>query len=186
LYRVSFWLVKNHANHLALLVYRLPESEFKCLIAEILNDELGKGDYNKYHLVIWDNFLKSIEVKQIPNQPIYQANNDIFKYMHLMLMNESIDFVIGLEGVGVECICQVYLDIFRKAIVTHPYIIANNIDWEFWDIHTGGVDIAHKKLVRMAVEELIKSERIKPDLVLKGYHKAKDIWRDFWANVPES
>ena len=36
------FLIKNHANHLALLVYRLPESQFKCLIAEILNDELGE------------------------------------------------------------------------------------------------------------------------------------------------
>ena len=110
-------MITNHANHLALLVYRLPESQFKCLIAEILNDELGEGNYEKSHLVLWDNFLKSIEVSQIANKPVNPMTKQFFKPMFLMLMNESVDFIIGLEGVGVECICQVYLELFKKEIL---------------------------------------------------------------------
>ncbi|MDJ0713907.1 MAG: iron-containing redox enzyme family protein [Prochloraceae cyanobacterium] len=179
------WLVKNHANHLALLVSRLPESQFKCLIAEVLNDELGNGLYEKSHLVLWDNFLKSIGVEQIPARP-HKINEELFKPMSFLLINEPVDFIIGLEGVGVECICQVYLDLFRKHLVAHPFIKNNqSIDWEFWDIHTGGVDIAHKELIRKAVSELIQSEKIDPDLVLKGYNNAKQLWRDFWANFSE-
>ncbi len=170
------WLVKSHSNHLALMISRLPESHFKSLIAEILNDEQGNGQYERSHLYLWDNFLRSIEVSNISNNSIE------FDPMLTLINNSSIDFVIGLEGVGVECICAVYLEVFEHFIKQHSYVIENKhkIDWEFFDIHVRGEDIHHKQMIREAVEQLIREKRINPDVLLVGYNKAKEIWRDTW------
>ncbi|GBF82923.1 iron-containing redox enzyme family protein [Aphanothece sacrum] len=169
-------LVLNHSNHLALLCSRLPESQFKSLIAEILNDEQGNGKYESSHLYLWDNFLRSIGVDNIPKNSIN------FDPMMSLINHNSIDFVIGLEGVGVECICAVYLAVFEKFLKQHSYVIknVNNIDWEFFDIHVRGEDIHHKEMIRKAVGELIVENEINSDLVLIGYNKAKEIWRETW------
>ncbi|MGK7881111.1 MAG: iron-containing redox enzyme family protein [Crocosphaera sp.] len=179
LQRVSInyrWLVKSHSNHLALMVSRLPESQFKSLISEILNDEQGNGKYQRSHLYLWDNFLRSIEVPDVSNNLIE------LDPMLPLINNSSIDFVIGLEGVGVECICAVYLEVFEHFLNKHPYVIENKnkIDWEFFDIHVRGEDIHHKQMIREAVEQLISEKVINPDLLLIGYNKAKQIWRDTW------
>ncbi|WP_013324098.1 iron-containing redox enzyme family protein [Gloeothece verrucosa] len=185
--RVSVYyrdLVKNHSNHLALMISRLPETQFKSLIAEILNDEQGNGYYHKSHLFLWDNFLKSIGVNDI------KRNIDIPDKMKPFIENSSIDFVVGLEGLGVECICSVYLSIFEKFLKKHPYILQHydKVDWLFFDIHVRGEDIHHKEKIRKAVDDLIESRQINPDLVLKGYNKAKEAWRQTWCdwiNLPE-
>ena len=175
------WLVKSHSDHLALMISKLPESRFKTLIADILNDEQGNGKYERSHLYLWDNFLRSIGVSDIPKSPTYSDP------MVMFIQNSSIDFTIGLEGVGVECICAVYLEMFEKYLLEHPYIIQNKkeIDWVFFDIHVRGEDIDHKKQIRKAVEELIREGTVDPDLVILGYNKAKEIWRKTWKEWVE-
>jgi hypothetical protein len=170
------WLFESHSSHIALLCSRLPESQFKSLICEIVNDEHGQGKYEKSHFSLWDNFLISIRVNTL------SKNSVNFDSMRILINNSSIDFVIGLQGVGVECICAVYLAMFEKFLKQHPDIIenANNIDWEFFYIHVRGEDIHHKEMIREAVGELITEQRINPDLVLIGYNKAKVIWRETW------
>ncbi|MGB5593574.1 MAG: hypothetical protein WBM62_06015 [Crocosphaera sp.] len=115
----------------------------------------------------------------ITDIPINSVN---FDPMMTLINNSSLDFIIGLEGVGVECICAVYLEVFENCLKQHPYVIENyqDIEWEFFDIHVRGEDIQHKKMIREAVGQLIKSEQINPDLVLMGYNKAKEIWRETW------
>ncbi|ACK68376.1 hypothetical protein PCC8801_4457 (plasmid) [Rippkaea orientalis PCC 8801] len=41
-------------------------------------------------------------------------------------------------------------------------------------------------MIREAVEQLIIEDRINPNLVLKGYQKAKSIWRETWNNWANS
>ncbi|WP_100208687.1 iron-containing redox enzyme family protein [Crocosphaera watsonii] len=170
------WLVKTHSNHLALMVSRLEESELKSLIADILNDEQGNGNYKKSHLYLWDNFLRSIGVEHIPKEE-YRVDP-----MILVINNSSLDFILGAEGLGTECVCAVYLEVFERFINQHPFIIRNKdkIDYEFFDIHVRGEDQVHKIKIRKAVEQLIREQKINPNLVIIGYNHSKKTWRQTW------
>ena len=56
------YFVRDYPNNLSILVSKLPYGNLKSLMAQILAEELGSGQFQKTHLTLWDNFLKSIGI----------------------------------------------------------------------------------------------------------------------------
>nr|WP_323808720.1 iron-containing redox enzyme family protein [Nostoc sphaeroides] len=159
--------------------------DFKSLMAQIMAEELGNGRFKKTHLQLWDNFLTSIGIEpQIFSDSLHPENFNLLAELKQLTLNKPIGYVIGLCGMGGECLCQIYLTAMYKYITLNPYIQSNKetIDWEFWNIHIGEEDIRHRVMVKNAINEIIQAEPSHlPDLAA-GYQKAKSNWDEFWGN----
>lgn len=182
------FFIKYYINDLGILLYKVPFSEFKCMVAEIAADELGDAP-EKTHLHLWDNFLVSIGVDRVKlDQSFHPENIALLEGLSELMMTEDFMYGIGLRGMGAECLCQVYLTAAHKHLVKNPYIlgIKDKVDWLFWDIHIGEVDIHHGELVREAIDKMIVADpALVPPLAL-GYDKGKEVWDRFWDNLYRS
>ncbi|MDJ0701921.1 MAG: iron-containing redox enzyme family protein [Leptolyngbyaceae cyanobacterium MO_188.B28] len=179
------YFVRDYPNNLAVLVSKTPYGDFKSLIAHILADELGSGLAEKAHLKLWDNFLLSIELEpEVLEDSVHPENLKLLKQLQQLTREQTMAYVIGLCGMGGECLCQVYLTAMYKYIMQNPYLKANqhNIDWEFWHIHVGEEDIKHRHQVRQTINEIVKHDpKCIADLAA-GYEIAKSNWDSFWGN----
>lgn len=182
------FFIKYYINDLGILLYKVPFGRFKCMIAEIAADELGDAP-EKTHLQLWDNFLLSIGV---PTDELedseHPENITLLASLSDLMMNESYMYSVGLRGMGAECLCQVYLTAAHKHLVKNKYIIENKdkIDWLFWNIHIGEIDVHHGEMVRDAIDEMIVAE---PNLIAPlaaGYNVGKEVWDKFWDNLYRS
>ena len=179
------FFIKYYINDLGILLYKVPFGGFKCLVADIAAEELGETP-DKTHLQLWDNFLVSLGVdnKKL-EQSSHPENIELLEGLSDLMMSESYMYGIGLRGMGGECLCQVYLTAAHKHLVQNPYVQANKtkIDWLFWDIHIGEVDIHHGEMVRDAIDKIIVDDpSLVPSLAL-GYNKGKEVWDKFWGNL---
>ena len=179
------YFVRDYPNNLAILISKTPYGEFKSLMAQILADELGNGDFKGTHLRLWDQFLISIGLNpEVLDNSIHPGNLKLLAELRQLTLNKPVAYVIGLCGMGGECLCQVYLSAMYEYITLNPYMQHNreNIDWNFWQIHIGEEDISHRLMVREAINEIINAKPSSlPDLAA-GYQKAKSNWDNFWEN----
>jgi hypothetical protein len=182
------YFTQAYGSDLGLLIYKVPYGKFKSLICDIANAELGSGDPGKSHLQLWDNFLLSINVdKNRLENSINSKNRILLDTLRDRMIQSPSTYAIGLRGMGGECLCQVYLTAVYNHLRLNPYIRSNqdNIDWEFWDIHTGEVDVKHRLLVRDAINDLVAQEPTSVMALAEGYQHAKKIWEHFWENAYE-
>lgn len=102
-----------------------------------------------------------------------------------LTFTQPLTYVIGLWGMGGECLCQVYLTAVYKNLIKNPYIQENKekIDWEFWKIHTGEADIRHRLLVRESINRILEANPDGVEELAQGYQNAKDLWETFWGNI---
>ncbi len=179
------FFIKYYINDLGILLYKVPFSKFKCMVAEIAADELGDSP-EKTHLQLWDNFLTSIGVApgNIEHSK-HPENIALMESLSDLMMEESYMYGIGLRGMGAECLCQIYLTAAHKHLIKNPYIEENkeSIDWLFWNIHIGEVDIHHGELVREAIDEMIVADPKLIPALATGYEKGKEVWDKFWDNL---
>lgn len=179
------FFIKYYINDLGILLYKVPFSQFKCMVADIAADELGDSP-EKTHLQLWDNFLLSIGVDaKSLEQSLHPENITLLEGLSELMMTESYMYGVGLRGMGAECLCQVYLTAAHKHLMKNQFIQANKekIDWVFWDIHIGEVDIHHGEMVREAIDKMIISDpKLIPPLA-SGYEKGKEVWDRFWENL---
>lgn len=170
---------------LALLISKLPFGELRTILADILNEELGEGDANQSHPVLYDQFLLSIGVEK---DKLEMANPFAIKNLRQVqesLLQQSWSYGVGLRGMGGECLCQIYLATVHEYFSKNPAILAmqDKIEWKFWDIHTGEVDLHHQTIVRAAIDELlIQSPELTQDLI-DGYQESRDAWDRFWQQA---
>jgi len=179
------FFIKYFISDLGILQFKAPFGKFKCMIAQIAVDELGQKPED-CHLNLWDNFLVSLG-----DDPTYLDNTEFPENIELLeklsdwMLERSFMFGVGLRGMGAECLCQIYLSAAYKRLRLNPAIIAkkSEIDWLFWDIHTGEEDKVHGRMVRNAIDEMLqKNPSQLPDLV-DGYQQAKQNWDSFWGNL---
>ena len=179
------YFVRDYPNNLAHLVAKAPYGEFKSLMAHILAEELGSGQCQRTHLQLWDNFLISIRIEpQVLENSLHPDNEKLLAELKQLTVDKPVSYVIGLCGMGGECLCQVYLTAMHRFITLNPYLQTNkeNIDWEFWQIHIGEEDIRHRLLVKKAINEIMQAQPSQlPDLAA-GYQKGKSNWDNFWDN----
>lgn len=175
----------DYISDLALLLTRLPFGGLRSLLSQILAEELGEGDADKAHPVVYDRFLTSIGVSPEQLERPLPANRAILAELTNELSRRGPAFGVGLRGMGGECLCQTYLSVMFDHLRAHPYIQehAGSIDWEFWTIHAGEQDILHGELTRKAIDEYIRHDpAVLPDLA-EGYERSITAWNRFWENI---
>lgn len=175
-----------YITDLALLVAKLPFGELRSLLADFLNDELGNGDSACSHANLYDSFLTSIglreeELGSCPNT----QNLLLLKDLQDRVNSHSSAYAIGLRGMGGECLCQVYLSAMHSHFTKNPKIqaIKDRVEWTFWDIHTGDVDIAHREKLKQAIGEFVDRSPSELRDLVRGYKDAKWIFDRFWENI---
>lgn len=175
----------DYIADLALLVAKLPFGRLRSLLGWILSEELGEGDADKAHPVVYDRFLASIGVGYEALQRPLDANRRILQGLTRDLSASPPAFGVGLRGMGGECLCQTYLSVMFEHMRENPFIraTADDIDWEFWTIHTGEEDIVHGELTRAAIDEYIREDPAVLPALTKGYERSIAAWNLFWQNI---
>jgi hypothetical protein len=175
-----------YISDLALLVHRLPFSRLRSLLAEFLNDELGNSSSELSHPELFDSFLLSIGIERSSFETCaYRDNLTLLDEISALMVTESPEQGVGLRGLGGECLCQLYLEAMHGHFKKNPAIeaMADRIDWRFWDIHAGELDISHRVRLREAIDQAIASSgRVEKD-IRTGYEKSKYAWEAFWNNI---
>lgn len=178
----------DYISDLALLLAKLPFGGLRSLLGQILSEELGEGDARKAHPAIYDRFLESIEVAPERLDTPLAANRAILGGLTDELSRRGPAFGVGLRGMGGECLCQTYLSVMFEHLREHPYMRAHadDIDWEFWTIHTGEQDIVHAELTRQAIDQYIREEPGALPELARGYERSITAWNLFWQNIFEA
>ncbi len=179
------FFIKYFISDLGLLMFKAPFGKFKCMIAEIAVDELGSAP-DKTHLTLWDNFLVSMgDNPATIEESNYPENIELMEGLRTSMLEKSFFYGVGLRGMGAECLCQIYLSSAYKRLLKNPNIQAmkEQIDWTFWDIHTGEEDIEHGEMVRQAIDEMLAVDESGLKPLAEGYFRAKDNWEEFWGNL---
>lgn len=174
-----------YITDLALLISKLPFGELRSILGEILAEELGDGDADGAHPKLYDNFLQSIGISQnaLNTADFYCLQN--LKTIQNSLLKNSWGYGVGLRGMGGECLCQIYLATMHDYFSQNLNIIklADKIDWKFWEIHIGEIDLHHQTIMRAAIDNLIvQHPEVKPDLIA-GYLESKTAWDLFWQRI---
>jgi hypothetical protein len=182
------FFTKYYITDLGLLISKLPPGRMRSMIGEILYEELGSGDSEGDHLRLWDRFLLSLGIDEaVLESSANPKNIALLEELSRLLWKRSVGYGIGLRGMGGECVCHVYLVRMYEFLIRNPYIRERRgeIDWRFWDIHVGEVDIRHQELIHEAIGELIATDPRQIENLANGYERAMAIWWAFWANVFE-
>jgi len=175
----------DYIGDLALLVAKLPFGGLRSLLSHILAEELGEGDARRAHPAIYDRFLGSIGIAPEQLDHCLPANRAILTGLTDELSASSPAFGVGLRGMGGECLCQTYLSVLFEYLRVHPYMLEHHddIDWEFWTIHTGEQDIIHGELTRQAIDDYIHEEPGALPELARGYERSITAWNLFWLNI---
>ncbi len=175
-----------YISDLALLVHRLPFGKLRSLLAEFLSEELGEGEAPGAHPQLYDEFLVSVGADPASFESTALASNiALLEEISTMMIEASPIRGVGLRGLGGECLCQLYLSAMHSHFSKNPVIeaMADQIDWRFWDIHIGEIDISHRLRLRAAIdEEITRSPQLEQEIWL-GYEKSKAAWDQFWVNI---
>jgi hypothetical protein len=172
---------------MALLVHRLPFGKLRSLLAEFLSEELGEGSAPNAHPNLYDAFLLSVGADLAACKPI-PSNIALLEDISQRVVQESCAQGIGLRGLGGECLCQLYLAAMHLHFSRNPAIvaIADKIDWRFWEIHIGEIDILHRVRLRAAIDEEINQSPECEQEIRVGYERSKAAWDQFWTNIFEA
>lgn len=170
---------------LSLLISKLPFGKLKSILAEILFEELGNGKAELAHPMLYDNFLTSIGVPAnlLEKSDPYCIQN--LNTIQQSLIDSSWAYGVGLRGMGGECLCHIYLTTLYEFFSENPTVkaIKHDVDWRFWDIHIGEVDIHHQEILRDAINEMITNQ---PELgkdLINGYVESKTAWDNYWKQI---
>jgi len=177
-----------YISDLGILISKMPFGKLKSILAEILNDELGNGKSKAAHPILYDNFLRSLGIK---NEELQYESPTCMPYLLSVqnsLNKNSWAYGVGLRGMGGECLCQIYLSTMHEYFSKNPEIekIKQNLEWEFWDIHIGEIDLHHQTIVKNAISEIILEY---PDFtkdLFDGYIESKTAWDEFWSQIFKS
>lgn len=174
---------------LALLTARCQPGPLRSFLANVLDDELGRGDPGMAHPRLYDDFLCSMgAVREGLDDQALGDNIELLGVAREQLLdpNTSIAFAIGLRGMGGECVCQIYLSRFYEHIIRNPYLIENKdkIDWRFWKLHVGEHDIEHRETTRSLIHDDIVAQGACMVAELgAGYSESMTSWSRFWDNI---
>lgn len=185
------YFTQSFATDIAFLVARCPEGELRSLLAGLLHEELGEGDPEKSHLVLYDRFLESIgaldpmRTREETDRAVESRVRVLLNDLQYRTVSYSPLYAIGLRGMGGECVCGIYFGVMHEQLLQHPYMVANydSIDWRFWDIHAGHADEEHDELVRAAVARLMAHHPQGVAELAAGYQHGTEVWEEFWNTL---
>ncbi len=177
-----------YISDLSYLVAKLPFGKLRSFMAHVLDEELGSGDERQAHPEVYDSFLRSIGVDERALEAGISDNLAMLEEIQQALLREPYPYGVGLRGMGGECMCQVYLANLHGHLVHNPYIQANrdNVDWRFWDIHVGPLDVHHREETRALLDQLILSTPELSRQISDGYQASIRTWDQFWTNIADA
>lgn len=187
LYQYRF-IVRDHAKHLEIIVSRLPDGNLKSLLQEIYLEEIGEYNFEKSHFYLYNSFLKSLGISDFSFPIFSQLSYNLSQY-DKAIDNNSINYAVGLGGMGTECICQIYLTELNNQLRANPAIkrIKDSIDWEFMDLHVGDVDIFHRIRIRKIITQFIVEQGGNSISELsEGYKFSLSFWSQLFPSLFES
>ena len=78
---------------------------------------------------------------------------------------------------GGECLCQIYLSTMHEYFSKNPEIekIKQNLEWEFWNIHIGEIDLHHQTIVKNAISEIILEYPFQSQKALQYFNEHHNI-----------
>ena len=174
---------------LSLLIARLKSGSLRSFLADILFDELGRGNSERAHPRLYDDFMRSIgaAADELLGAAL-KSNVDLLDEARRQLVDplNSGEFAIGLRGMGGECVCQVYISQLYESLIRNPFIIRQKptIDWRFWKLHVGEHDIEHARVTRKLIDSEIVSHNARGRVDLgRGYAESMKSWKQFWDNI---
>jgi len=174
-----------YIGDLALLLARMPFGKLRSFLGQVLSEELGDGSPDRSHPALYDSFLSSIGVSSKALSKAIPENLEMLDALRAQLTRSTVPFGIGLRGMGGECLCQTYLTCLHDHFRSNAEIQSrgHQIDWRFWDIHIGEIDLAHVEQTKSAISEAITGD---PDMVAElqeGYRQSIQAWDSFWDNI---
>lgn len=175
------WYTSFFPGDLGILICKLPPSELRSLVGELLNDELGNGDCTRTHLELYDRFLESIGVRlDAVRDSVHPLSLALLEANRSRLLMSHYMFGVGLRGMGGECLCQVYLEAVNYYLRRNESLARyeREIDWTFWDLHAGAEDREHRERTRRSIASLARPEDL-ANLSL-GYLEAEQGWKAMW------
>ena len=167
------------------LISKIPFGNLKSILAEILDDELGNGRSEDAHPLLYDNFLRSLGIQDVDMQFASPKCMPHLISVQNSLQRKSWAYGVGLRGMGGECLCQIYLSTMHEYFSKNPAIekIKRNIEWQFWDIHIGEIDLHHQTIVKNAISEIIINYPEFTQDLFDGYLESKKAWDEFWIQI---
>ena len=174
------------ADDLSLLVAKLPHGKLKSMMAELVYEELGEGDPDRSHLKLLDDFIVSLGApREELGRQTMPENLALLQVQRNLVLEKPSTYGVALRGMGGECICQTYLTVMHDYLCENSYIKENksSLDWRWWDIHTGEVDIGHNQMVKAAIDDLMREDPDSIDELASGYRRAKELLEGFWENI---
>lgn len=179
----------HYTYDLSEIVGRLPHSPLRTLVAQILSEELGDGNYAFCHLEMWRSFIysmgvnKDVDVDSLIDPKVLK----IISEQSNIIRNVNVDEALGLRGIIGECVCETYLKALHTNIIKNPawHKYGNKIDNTFWDIHLNGGDEHHNQLIIQGVSNYVAGDESKLKDIEKGYIAAMDIWQRYWDTIEE-
>jgi len=173
---------------LSYLVAKLPFGKLRSFMAHILYEELGCGDENQAHPELYDAFLRSIGVDQESLETGIVENLAMLDEIQLSLLRSPYPYGVGLRGMGGECMCQIYLANLYSRFIHNPFIQENRdkVDWRFWEIHVGPVDVHHREETRALLNEMILHTPELSRQISDGFDASLKTWDQFWGNIVEA
>jgi hypothetical protein len=174
-----------YITDMAILISRLPFGQLRSILADILHEELGMGDPLEAHPALYDDFLASLGISRQEMMMAEPACLQNLQQIQNSLLSRSWAYGIGLRGMGGECLCQIYLSTMHEYFSQNLAILSMSagINWKFWDIHIGEVDLHHQQIVRSAIDDLIQEQ---PDTIqdlIGGYQESKTAWDHYWEHI---
>jgi hypothetical protein len=170
---------------LALLISKMPFNAMRSVLAEILYEELGNGNNKETHPQLYDNFLTSLGIHDTDYSTPHPHISQILTKISDEVVTQSWHYGLGLRGMGGECLCQIYLESLYDAFIRNNAIqqIKAQIDWQFWDIHMGEVDLHHQELMKSTTTNLIHADPSMVPALLAGYERSQSAWQRFWDHI---
>jgi hypothetical protein len=177
-----------YIGDLAHLIAKLPFGKLRSFMAHILNEELGMGDEGAAHPELYDAFLKSIGIDEETLQQGIANNLAMLEDIRQALIHEPYPYGVGLRGMGGECMCQIYLANLYTHLIKNPYIQEHHgqIDWRFWEIHVGPVDVHHREETRALLDKMILCNPELAQQISDGYQASIRTWDQFWQNIVDA
>jgi hypothetical protein len=176
-----------YIGDLAYLIAMLPFGKLRSFMAHILDEELGNGDETAAHPELYDSFLRSIGVANHELEDGIAKNMSMLEEIRHAMVREPYPYGIGLRGMGGECMCQIYLAKLYGHFMKNPYIqqLKDTVDWRFWDIHIGPVDVHHREETRALLNKLVLGQPELGRQINAGFQASIRTWDLFWANIIE-
>lgn len=177
-----------YIGDLAHLVAKLPFGRLRSFMAHVLDEELGSGDERSAHPEVYDAFLRSIGVDQQALEAGIPSNMVMLEEIRQALLSEPYPYGVGLRGMGGECMCQVYLANLHRHLLHNAYIQEHrdDVDWRFWDIHVGPLDVHHREETRALLDQLILNSPELSRQISDGYQASIRTWDQFWTNIADA